>query len=51
MCLNLSVLQPVLGLLNSEHCDLPEGRKYSLCIFIVLDITWTNLVNIWESYL
>ena len=51
MYLNLSVLQPVLGLLNSEHCDLPEGRKYSLCIFIVLDITWTNLVNIWESYL
>lgn len=51
MCLNLSVLQLLLGPLNSVHYDLPEGRKYSLCFFIMPDTTGTNVVNIWESYL
>lgn len=51
MCLNLSVLQLLLGLLNSVHYDLLEGRKYSLYFFIMLDTTGTNLVNVLESYL
>ena len=46
-----SLLQQVLDQLTPVHYDHPQGRKYSLFFFIVLDIIGTNLVNMSESYL